>query len=351
MNCKKGQGAIIHPFLNTITDTIHSLPVAIFYVTEGCNLGCITCSYRDKLPDELSVEEIETLAGQLGALGLRRIVYSGGEPLLRRDFIEICKIFQKRPVKQSLLTNGVLLGKRIDEIAPFLDEIIISLDGADAATHDAIRGVRSFDIIIENIRLTRQRYPGISISLRTVIQKKNFHQLRDIVELGIALSLQRVSFLSVDVLSEAFGREHGIATAGESELLLSQGEIEEFRDSINKLAETHSKYFASGFISESVPKLTHLADYFEAALAGKNFPHVNCNAPMVSTVITSTGNVLPCFFLPPLGNIRKQSLQDILNGKEAKQTRRNVRNYAYERCHTCVCSLHVSPLAVLKAEW
>ncbi|HET7153224.1 MAG TPA: radical SAM protein, partial [Candidatus Kapabacteria bacterium] len=160
----------IHPFFNTVTDTIYSLPLAIFYVTEGCNLGCITCSYRDKLPDELSIDEIETLAGQLHTLGLRRIVFSGGEPLLRRDFIDICRVFQKYSIKQSLLTNGVLLGKRIDDIAPFLDEIIISLDGANAATHDTIRGVRSFDLIIENVRAVRQKYPAIPTSLRTVIQ-------------------------------------------------------------------------------------------------------------------------------------------------------------------------------------
>ncbi|HET7152572.1 MAG TPA: SPASM domain-containing protein, partial [Candidatus Kapabacteria bacterium] len=180
---------------------------------------------------------------------------------------------------------------------------------------------------------------------------KNFRQLREVVDLGLALGLQRVSFLSVDVLSDAFGREHGVATAAESELLLSGNEVHEFRDSINKLAETHADQFASGFISESVPKLVHLADYFKAALKGKDFPHVNCNAPMVSTVITSTGNVLPCFFLPPLGNIRKQSLRDILNGKEAKQTRRDVRDYTYDRCHTCVCSLRVSPLAFLRKTW
>ncbi len=250
-----------------------------------------------------------------------------------------------------MLTNGVLLGKRIDEVASFLDEIIISLDGADAATHDSIRGVRSYDIIIENIRSTRQKFPDISISLRTVIQKKNFRQLCDIVELGLALDLQRVSFLSVDVLSEAFGREHGMATAAESELLLSQNEVQEFRASIDELAKTHAQHFTSGFISESVPKLVHLADYFEAAQTGTNFPHVDCNAPMVSTVITSTGDVLPCFFLPALGNIRTQPLKDILNSGDAKQTRHNVRNYAYDRCHTCVCSLRVSPFATLTSAW
>ena len=141
----------VNAFLNTISSHARSLPVVIFYVTEGCNLKCVTCSYRKPMPGELTYDEIETLTGQLFSFGLKHIVYSGGEPLLRRDFPDICRLFHHKNIKQTLLTNGLLLEKRIDELKDHFSEIIVSIDGADALTHNTIRGVNSFDIIFNGI--------------------------------------------------------------------------------------------------------------------------------------------------------------------------------------------------------
>src|SRR5258706_13493155 len=105
----------IKAFLNTVSDRAKTLPIVILYVTEECNLKCITCSYRNAMPGELTLDEIKSLAAELKNLGLRHIVYSGGEPLLRRDFPEICEAFASPGVKQSMLTNGLLLEKRIHD--------------------------------------------------------------------------------------------------------------------------------------------------------------------------------------------------------------------------------------------
>ncbi len=277
-------------------------------------------------------------------LGLKRIVFSGGEPLLRTDFEQICGIFREHKVKQTLLTNGVLLKKKIEKIAPYLDELIISIDGATPETHDAIRGVNSLALITEGIKLTRQNFPDLNISFRTVIQKNNFRQIKDIVQLGLDLDINRVSFLPVDVFSEAFGRENKNNSVNENSLLLNNAEIDEFKKIIN---EIDKKYFENHFISESYNKLTGYADYFSAAMMGNNYPPVYCNAPMMSTVITAKGDVLPCFFLPKLGNIRENPLMQILNGDNAKSTRNKVKSFELDRCKTCVCSLNVTKRAAL----
>jgi MoaA/NifB/PqqE/SkfB family radical SAM enzyme len=333
--------------LNTYSDKIYTLPIAILYVTEGCNLKCAMCSYRDRLPDEITMEEIEKLASELVELGLKRIVFSGGEPLLRTDFEQISEIFRGHRVKQTLLTNGVLVKKKIDKIAPYLDELIISIDGAVPETHDAIRGVNSLALITEGIKLTRQNFPDLNISFRTVIQKNNFRQIKDIVQLGLDLNINRVSFLPVDVFSEAFGREHH-NTINESSLLLNNDEIEEMRKIIDGIDK---KYFENHFISEQYHKLTGYADYFSAALSGSKYPPVYCNAPMMSTVITARGDVLPCFFLPKLGNIREKPLMQILNGDNAKTTRNKVKSFELDRCKTCVCSLNVTKRAALQSNF
>ena len=105
------------------------------------------------------------------------------------------------------------------------------------------------------------------------------------------------------------------------------------------------------FISESPGKLRHIVQYFEA-LAGKaSFPRNDCNAPMISAVITSTGNIQPCYFLPAFGNIREKSLVDLANAPGIKATRRDVKNYALDRCKTCVCTLCIRPGSALLREF
>lgn len=306
------------------------------------------CSYRNRLTNELTIEEIEKLSGELAELGLKRIVFSGGEPILRTDLEEICRIFSKNSVKQTLLTNGVLVKKKIDMLAPYLDELIISIDGASPETHDTIRGVNSLNLIIEGIKHAKENFPALNISFRTVIQKNNFRELNDLILLGEELDINRVSFLPVDVYSEAFGREHSGAEVNDNSLMLNTGEVNELRNIINNIDK---KYFNSRFVSEPFNKLMGYADYFSSALTGNKFPPVYCNAPMMSTVVTATGDVLPCFFLPKLGNIREKPLKQILNGDEAVTTRKQVRAFEPERCKTCVCSLNVTKGAALKGNF
>jgi MoaA/NifB/PqqE/SkfB family radical SAM enzyme len=306
------------------------------------------CSYRKPLPDELTIEEIQEMARELSSLGLKRIVFSGGEPILRTDLEEICKIFSIQNVKQTLLTNGVLVKKKIDKLAQYLDELIISIDGANSETHDAIRGVNSLNLITEGIKHTKENFPNLDISFRTVIQKNNFRQLNDIIMLGKENGVNRVSFLPVDVYSEAFGRENKDVAVNDNSLLLNAGEITELRNIINNIDK---KYFERHFVSEPYAKLMGYADYFSSALGESKFPLVYCNAPMMSTVITARGDVLPCFFLPKLGNIREKSLIQILNDDEAVSTRKQVRAFEPERCKTCVCSLNVTKRAALRGNF
>jgi MoaA/NifB/PqqE/SkfB family radical SAM enzyme len=105
------------------------------------------------------------------------------------------------------------------------------------------------------------------------------------------------------------------------------------------------KEFESGFIAESLEKLNHILQYYEALLGLRSFPPTVCNAPMVSTVITSAGDLLPCFFLPGFSNVRNGELGNLLNGAGIRSTREEVRHGLLDRCKTCVCTLQVSPAA------
>jgi Fe-coproporphyrin III synthase len=339
----------VKAFLNTISSHARSLPVVILYVTEGCNLKCMTCSYRKPMPGELSFDEIKHLSVQLINAGLKHIVYSGGEPLLRRDFPEICQLFSEKGVKQTLLTNGLLLEKRIGELKNTFAEIIVSIDGADAATHNAIRGVNSFDIILNGIKNTLDviNKNKTRVSIRTVLQKQNFRSLEEFIHMTRSTGVSRISFLAADVSSDAYGRDTQGIVSDENSIALDLGEIKELRKIIDDIALKYSSEFSGGFISESPGKLRHIADYYEALHGNIPFPPNLCNAPNVSLVITSTGDVHPCFFLPKFANIRLGSLRTIINDPEIKTSRDDVKLMKLDRCQKCVCTLYVSPFNAL----
>ncbi len=337
-------------FLNTISSKAHSMPVVILYITEGCNLKCLSCSYRLPMPGELTFEEIKGLAWELGSFGLKHIVYSGGEPLLRRDFRDICSEFSVLKVKQTLLTNGLLLAKRAEEFNGVFDEIIVSLDGADADTHNRLRGVNSFDLILGGIQKARLSNSAKQISIRTVIQKQNFRQLNSFIELAKQKGVDRISFLGADVSSEAYGRDNEGSrgeVAAESKMMLNKDEVLEMKDIIDNASVKYKNDFESGLISESLEKLYHIANYYAALIGEGSFPVNLCNAPMVSAVITSTGDIHPCFFLPKYGNIRQNKFGVLINSERIQKTRKLVKAMEPERCQKCVCTLFTSSRAAL----
>lgn len=337
----------IRAWLNTLGTTSRTLPIIILYVTEGCNLRCGMCSYRLPQPNELTFDEITSLAETLAGYGLRHIVYSGGEPLLRQDFPEICKIFQSHNVKQTLLTNGLLLHKRLNELRGYFNEIIISLDGSAAKTHNEIRGIDSFNLIVEGIREAVRNQTANEISLRTVVQKKNFREIPTLVEFAKSLGVKRISFLAADILSDSFGRTTQDNPLPNEKISLNTEETAEFKIILDQMFVKYRQEFESRFISESSDKMSHILYYFQALLGQRPFPKNICNAPMVSAVITATGELQPCFFLPSTNNILNVNFQDTLNSQSMITTRKNVKEYSLERCQTCVCTLNITPFQAL----
>lgn len=294
------------------------------------------------MPGELTLPEIEKLANELTKFGLKHIVFSGGEPLLRRDFIQICEIFNKFGVKQTILTNGLLLEKKIDDIVPYFDEIIVSIDGAVAQTHNFIRGVNSFDLILKGIKKAYEVHRFKNISIRTVLQKRNFREFHQMIELAKSAGVSRISFLSADVFSESFGRDTRGYVEKNENILLDKSEIEEFKNIISSAIEKYAVEFNNKFISESPDKIYRILEYYEACIGLNEYPRNQCNAPNISAVITSTGDMLPCYFLPSFGNIRKNTVQNLLNNDMIISTRKDVKDYILDRCKQCVCTLNIS---------
>jgi MoaA/NifB/PqqE/SkfB family radical SAM enzyme len=329
-------------------DPIEELPVLILFPHSRCNCRCLMCDiWKEKEPRELTVAEIARWTAEWRALGVRRVVLSGGEALMHSDLFTLCRPLREAGIGLTLLSSGLLLSRDARRIAEAIDDLVVSLDGPREA-HDAIRNVpRAYERLAEGVadvrRAAAERPAVIAISGRCTVQRANFHRLRATVEAAHEIGLERISFLAADVRSEAFNRPGGWDAARASSVALPPSDLPALAAELDALFAENARDFETGFIAESPEKLsTRLLGYFSALAGSGELPPNRCNAPWVSSVIESDGSVLPCFFHAPIGNVREAgSLAAVLNSEKALAFRRGLDVATDPICRACVCTLEL----------
>src|SRR5262245_21304565 len=127
------------PLLNLLGDHLHSLPLVVLYLTDGCNSRCVTCDIWRNPRRNMSMQPVERLAGEFRRLQVRHAILSGGEAMQHPQWPEIPRRFRAEGTHVALLTNGLLLKKQAQAVIDSVDEVVVSLDGGTAETYDAIR--------------------------------------------------------------------------------------------------------------------------------------------------------------------------------------------------------------------
>jgi MoaA/NifB/PqqE/SkfB family radical SAM enzyme len=296
---------------------------------------------------QLEEADIDKMLASLRELNTKVVVMSGGEALMHPNFFRLCEIIKSLNIKITLLSTGLLLKKYASEIIAKTDEVIVSLDGSKEV-HDKIRNIpNAFDKLKEGVQELKRLNPKFRVTARCVIQKDNFEDLLLIVEAAREIGLDQISFLAADVTTDAFNRPELWGEEKVNEVRLSPQELERFNQVIEKLIETHSQDFNTRFIAESPEKIRRFYEYYAAFQGLTKFPLVRCNAPWVSAVIEADGNVRPCFFHEVIGDIKEESLADIINSEKSISFRKNLDVKTNSICKKCVCSLNLSPFAKL----
>jgi MoaA/NifB/PqqE/SkfB family radical SAM enzyme len=297
--------------------------------------------WKEKKKDELSAEDVERWLPEWRALGVERVVLSGGEALLHSHLWDFCALLKEAGIGITLLSTGILLTRDAGELVRWCDDVVVSLDGP-REIHDHIRNLpRAYDKLAEGVAAVRSADPRVAVTGRCTVQRANFRALRATVRASHELGLERISFLAADVSSEAFNRPGGWEADRATGISLGPDDLPLLAAELEALEREHAADFASGFIAESAEKLhRRLYLYFAALLDGGDFPSIECNAPWVSSVIEADGTVRPCFFQSPLGNLRDgRSFTEILNGPAAVAWRRGLDMERDAICRRCVCSL------------
>jgi radical SAM family uncharacterized protein len=283
-------------------------------LTYNCNLRCKMCPFWKRPIKDSSIEQEKAILRQIYASGVCAIAFEGGEPLLRKDLVEILAFSRSLPLHTSLITNGTLLESRIDEIAPYINGVVyVSLDGLEK-THDKIRGVNgSFRKAIEGIMSCRGK---VSVTINTTIMAENIHEIEDLVKLANEIGVR----ISVSLAHE-YCNVKASAPAGH-----------EIRELAGKLAEMKKKGYS----------LVNSHSYFKVIAKEKNWA---CK-PWASVNVSPEGHlVLPCYVRNEYASsvsVFETSIKTAISGFDWKET---------QNCQECSLHCYVEPSMVLSGDF
>jgi MoaA/NifB/PqqE/SkfB family radical SAM enzyme len=286
---------------------LHVRPlVAELFLTENCNLRCVSCAcWTSTTRGELRTEEWCSVIDQLVEARILKVNFTGGEPLIRRDAIGLMAYAANAGVREIHLNTNAI---RLDE--PTLGRVLdagvrsfnISVDGPDAATHDAIRGVEgAFDTTIGNLRRVvslRDRH-GLSIRMNFTVMASNAALLPQMARLAQSLGVRLYLNLATD--STFLFRDESVSP----ETAVDRDRLRAALAEVEAIMATDRRWLPSPV------DLSYVADHFEERLQ-RQLP---CAESQLKLMVHSTGGVGGCWGHDPTMNVRERSIADVLDSE------------------------------------
>ena len=286
-------------------------------LTYRCNLKCKVCHLKQLLPqdEELTSAQVKGLVDEAAASGIKELVLTGGEPMLRDDIFDICRYAASRGLKSIVTTNGTLLGYDLCEklAASGVAHVHISVDGLEI-THDSLRGLGTFGKIVKGIgflnefRLNRRFF---SLGLACTVMDANVGELSKIAELADDLKIDSISFqplvsdnANFTELSECFG-------------WVQKNRLGVLKDEIEKIKT--ARYRTVRLYEE--PDLRLLIKYYAGTLTQKDWACFGGFKTMFICFSNKIPYVYSCHGL--CGDLSRSSLKEAWRSKEARELRRH----------------------------
>lgn len=271
--------------------------LVLWELTGFCNLACKHCctgsSPAVSRKDDLSTEAALAALSELHAADVRELYITGGEPLARRDFIELLLAAgATKDLAVYVATNGTFIRDNHVEAfkAAMVRSITISVDGYDAETHDTIRGPGAFAKTELGIR--RCVDADLTIRLSHMITPTNYHSIPKFCEFAVRAGVKSVAL-------------HTIIPAGTARGSANLVSMSSMTDTIqNAIKTAGQEYWGTLEIQHGLDG----TDNPKHCIAGQQLLHISPN-----------GDVSPCswmYKLDPafsLGNLRQESLLSCLD--------------------------------------
>lgn len=172
-------------------------PIVVWNIARQCNLFCIHCysnSENKIYKNELTTKEAKQVIDDLANFGVPAILFSGGEPLMRKDLFELADYTKSKNVKFVLSTNGTLINeemaKRIKSTG--FSYVGVSLDGI-GHTNDQFRGMDgAFEKTMKAFKLLKKL--DQRVGLRMTLTKNNIYDLENIFDFIETEKIDRACF-------------------------------------------------------------------------------------------------------------------------------------------------------------
>ena len=244
-------------------------------ITYGCNLACVHClsSSGRRDPRELTTDECFALIDTLAAMQVFYVNIGGGEPTLRPDFFEIVDYAVAHGVGVKFSTNGSRITEGVAARIAAADyvDVQLSIDGADAATNDQIRGEGAF--AMATAALSRLAAAGFhEPKLSVVVTRHNVNQLDELL-----------------LLSQRYGAQLRLTR------LRPSGRGADTWDELHPTADQQRRLHA--WLTRHPSVLTG-DSFFHLAALGEPLPGLNlCGAGRVVCLVDPVGDVYACPFV------------------------------------------------------
>jgi MoaA/NifB/PqqE/SkfB family radical SAM enzyme len=282
------------------------------FITNRCNCKCPSCLWRHNDWEDVPLDVLQRFYTAARAEGFLAAAFTGGEPFLRKDLGQIVRFVKGQGMAVLVFTTGWFLEKRMDEVLPHIDALMISLDSSRPERHDEIRGLAGlFDRVVRGVQLVRSRYPDLSLQLNCCVQRGIADEIDDLVALARDLDVN----ISFDVITEHRNGADGSAfTATDVGLPLP-----ELREVCGGLPQR----------KQAGAPIVNSEHYFKYFIAGR--PGYRCHLPKLVMMVDGRGYVEDCLDLDhPIANIRTTPLAEIMALPRFKALRADA-----EGCSTC----------------
>ena len=287
-----------------------------------CPLHCPYCSNPLDIGGEHYRYELETehwlrVFREARALGVLQLALTGGEPMLRRDLVELCEGARDAGLYSSLITAGTLFTReRARELkSAGLDHVQISIQSPIAEDNDRIAGNRSFEKKIASARIAREL--DFPLTINCVLHRQNLDHIDEVLELALDLGAQRLELANTQY--------YGWAVANQEALMPSWEQLQRAEEAVQRFRER---------VGPKVGVLWVLPDFYE------ELPKP-CMGGWGTTamVVAPNGEVLPCqaaATIPGLEfpNVREHALAWIWSESDAFERFRGT-DWMQEPCRSC----------------
>lgn len=318
-------------------------PVVVWNMTRRCNLKCIHCysnSADIDYPDELTTQEGKKLIDDLAQFGAPVILFSGGEPMIRPDLLELARYATARGMRAVISTNGTLITR---EVADRLREINlsyvgVSLDGLQK-THDRFRGMKgAFEKAIKGIRNCRDA--GIKVGIRFTVNKHNLADVPSMFDLLRDEKIERMCFYHLVYAGRASKLREEDLTHEET-----RGLLDLIVDQTKKMFDEGSKpeiltvdnhadgpYLYLKMKREDPARARDILELLEMNEGNSSGQGIGC--------VSWDGEVYPDQFWRnrPLGNVRRKPFSEIWTDEKNDflMKLKEKKKYVHGRCAACL---------------